>query len=75
MSNRGKEKKTKRGVKRIKNEGKYTYLVFLFSIGPYDQLKKSAKTETNFKQFRGGGEIFRVALLYTPLVKLSELKL
>ena len=64
MSNRGKEKKTKRGVKRIKNEGKYTYLVFLFSIGPYDQLKKSAKTETNFEQFRGGGDFPGGLIIY-----------
>ena len=50
-------------MKRIKNEGKYTYFVFLFSIGPKKVGKKQGRVSNNF---RGGGEDFPGGLIIYP---------
>ena len=70
--NEGKKSRWKREEENeiwIKKEGNYSYFVSLFNIGPYYR-KEHGRI---FKNNKGGGGIFRVAIIYTPGIAPSLL--
>ena len=57
--------KEKREENKREKDGNYSYCVSLFNIGPYNR-QKSLQSIEEFpkKKLRGGGRLFRVALVY-----------